>query len=37
MGNTWDDRMTLRPKAAPKLELARVLWTMTRFLPKRWP
>jgi hypothetical protein len=34
MGNTWDERMTPRPKAQPKMELARTLWTMTR-LPNK--
>jgi hypothetical protein len=34
MSNTWDDSMTPRPKAAPKMVLARTLWTMTR-LPNK--
>jgi hypothetical protein len=32
--STWDERMTRRPKAAPKMELVRTLWTMTR-LPNK--
>jgi hypothetical protein len=28
--STWDERMTPRPKPAPKLELVRTLWTMNR-------
>ena len=31
---TWDERMTPRPKPAPKLMLVRTLWTMTR-LPNK--
>ena len=32
--STWDERMTPRPKLAPKLVLVRTLWTMTR-LPNK--
>jgi hypothetical protein len=31
---TWEDRMTPRPKTAPKMELVRTLWALTR-LPNK--